>query len=1438
MLPVMDFVLNPHERVQHETLHRKACLKMPPGVQASGEYLVSILPHDKDGSTCQPGDFYWFKVKAKHSVSKLQGAYEKRTGIASRLFQASRLLPEAAQMRQLDHFSDAIIVFCATTTFDRLNSIQESLSSSATGSRQPLQPVNSQPRPESIEHTPPVAIKLEPNVNSRPVYTPHDRLNSFQESLSSSTSGSRQLLQPVNPQPRPEFIEYTPPAAVKPEPNANLKPVHTPQAVVSSQSLPPAFRSNLPESAKSSFPLIQEPKPPMSVYQMFEESARPHYTAMYHNRLHLIDMDRVISDGYRNLSPALRGVYADRAAADNRRYIDECRTHSEQITAASHQKAHQSPINAACSPTTHHPAMNTGYLNASQNSTLQAPIQESAPCTSPPPAPKPPQNTRIQKLLEDATPEILEEEVKSSDNFLEELKGYLTTEGNSTSQDAKHWLQQISTLQSQNVGSPTIIGVVGNTGAGKSSIINAMLDEERLIPTSCVRACTAVVTEISWNSNTDPKAKYRGEIEFIQPADWEKDLRLSLNELLDGSGNISRDCTNADSEAGIAYAKIKAVYPQKTKDDLAKSSVEDLMREPGVREVLGTTKHVENALPDMFYKALQSFVDSKEKTTGDNKKEKKQMEFWPLIKVVRIYTKADALSTGVVVVDLPGVHDSNAARAAVAGSYLKNCTGLWICAPITRAVDDKAAKSLLGESFKRQLKYDGTYSRVTFICSKTDDISITEAMDSLGLEEEMAADWAEIDENERQQKALKKKIEDMKESRAVYGDVMTDAEDALDIWEALKEDLEGGSIVYAPSEVKKSSKRKRSIATTKPKKKSKTKDDDLAKTDEEDEADSDVESASEAESALEDEEQTSQAHGRVPLTLEAIDVKLEELKTTKKNARRERVQVDAEVKKLNTELRELKKVQDEVEARMSAICIEGRNKYSKGAIQQDFAAGIKELDQENAEEADAENFNPEEDLRDYDQVAQSLPVFCCSSRAYQKLQGRMQRDSAAPGFRTIQETGIPQLQAHCKKLTEAGRAANCRRYLNSLSQLLISLNLWASNNGSGLNLSDAQKAAEGRFLHNRLQNLEKNLEKAVSECLTEMKDALSENIFEHFDHVIQLAVDEAPATATKWGAPVNRFDRSQGGYYWATYKAICRRDGVYANAQGIHDFNSQLTEPLMKHLASHWEKAFARKLPTVLISFTKKSKGLLQTFHQEIEARSQSNGASIVGLKMLAQQLRTYEATFTHLSTEMVEEINKFQREANREFVPIVAKNLASAYHWCTAESGAGQYARMKQHMSSHVETHKQQMFNESCQQVKQRLTLMCRHVEEAVANKTDEIFVLMQRDYVTVISGSQIPDGQIMPKWERQTRSAIAIAIEKFENGDSSQEDGGAADEEEAAKTSEEISHERVKEEVVNEAITSNEAAANGAELQEPDDPNLQLALEAARASPSHDGN
>jgi len=182
---------------------------------------------------------------------------------------------------------------------------------------------------------------------------------------------------------------------------------------------------------------------------------------------------------------------------------------------------------------------------------------------------------------------------------------------------------------------------------------------------------------------------------------------------LDGNGNVSRDCSNEGTDAGVAYAKIRAVYPKKTKEDIANSSIDSLIHHRDVVDLLGSSKTIKESDPLHFYKQLQHHVDSKEKSTGDEEKDKKkgrQMEYWPLIRVVRIYVKAPAPSTGAVIVDLPGVHDSNAARAAVAEGYMKQCTGLWIVAPINRAVDDKAAKSLLGESFKRQLKMDGGFS--------------------------------------------------------------------------------------------------------------------------------------------------------------------------------------------------------------------------------------------------------------------------------------------------------------------------------------------------------------------------------------------------------------------------------------------------------------------------------------------------------------------------------------------------------------------------------------------------------------------------------------------------------------------------------------------------------------------------------------------------------
>lgn len=351
--------------------------------------------------------------------------------------------------------------------------------------------------------------------------------------------------------------------------------------------------------------------------------------------------------------------------------------------------------------------------------------------------------------------------------------------------------------------------------------------------------------------------------------------------------------------------------------------------------------------------------------------------------------------------------------------------------------------------------------RVTFVCSKTDDISLMEAQESLGLDDEMGESWQKINELSKKQKALEKEKEELKETKNILGEAFNDADEQLEVWEALRDAIEEGKTVYAPKK-KTTAKKRKSHDHQKSRKRQRHDDSD----------DDFIDNDSEEATSDGDVEDSDNAEPGEPLNEDEVTAKINELRSIKKEARRERLEIAEKIKDIDEELGEARAMEANLEAEMSALCISGRNQYSKGAIQTDFAQGIRELDQELAAEEDEENFNPEDDARDYEEVARSLPVFCVSSRAYQKLQGRLRKDPKVPGFKTIEETEIPQLQAHCKLLTEAGRTANCKRFINNLSQLLNSLSLWAANDGTGANMTLEQRRREEKYLQKGLKELE------------------------------------------------------------------------------------------------------------------------------------------------------------------------------------------------------------------------------------------------------------------------------------------------------------------------------------------------------------------------------
>jgi hypothetical protein len=55
---------------------------------------------------------------------------------------------------------------------------------------------------------------------------------------------------------------------------------------------------------------------------------------------------------------------------------------------------------------------------------------------------------------------------------------------------------------------------------------------------------------------------------------------------------------------------------------------------------------------------------------------------------------------------------------------------------------------------------------------------------------------------------------------------------------------------------------------------------------------------------------------------------------------------------------------------------------------------------------------------------------------------------------------------------------------------------------------------------------------------------------------------------------------------------------------------------------------------------------------------------------MLGQQVHSYQAFFRDIAHNILGDINTYQREANRAFVPVIAKTLAHTYKKCIAERG------------------------------------------------------------------------------------------------------------------------------------------------------------------------
>ncbi len=268
------------------------------------------------------------------------------------------------------------------------------------------------------------------------------------------------------------------------------------------------------------------------------------------------------------------------------------------------------------------------------------------------------------------------------------------------------------------------------------------------------------------------------------------------------------------------------------------------------------------------------------------------------------------------------MQDTNAARSAVADRYMSQCAAVWIVSPIIRATNDKVAKDLLGNYFKTQLRFDGNYSNVTFICSKADEISVKETVESLdddGLIEQLSDQEDKISMNLEAQKqalALARKRE-----FSLQADI-DKTDQAIASWTRLQKRAKKHGKVLLPAFLLGHGKRKHKGEPSG----SQNKRAGVKK-----EASSDESSSDESSS----DEETWATPDSIQAELWAREAESSKLAAEVELAGQEALSLEEDVKRLRAELKCIKN--DRV-----ACCIQMRNDYCRHVIPRDFVHGIRE----------------------------------------------------------------------------------------------------------------------------------------------------------------------------------------------------------------------------------------------------------------------------------------------------------------------------------------------------------------------------------------------------------------------------------------------------------------------------------------------------------------
>ncbi|EXK95623.1 hypothetical protein FOQG_04173 [Fusarium oxysporum f. sp. raphani 54005] len=266
------------------------------------------------------------------------------------------------------------------------------------------------------------------------------------------------------------------------------------------------------------------------------------------------------------------------------------------------------------------------------------------------------------------------------------------------------------------------VGFVGDSGVGKSSLLNSLLDTKGLARTSNNgEACTCVVTEYHYHNRDTLDIRVNlFSIEELQDQlgrllQVYRTFELHRDEITDAA-----ERQDMEANAKVAKDTFQAMFRGRLTDEAC------LIRESYGDVLDRLTRWAADARPSplrTYHTGLSPQACSNTlMELSSEPASRDSPATWPYIRSIKVFLNAHILSRGLILVDLPGLRDLNSARRIITERYLLECDEIFAICNIGRAATDEGVHQVFDLADRAHL------SNVGIVCTRSDDIDPEESI--------------------------------------------------------------------------------------------------------------------------------------------------------------------------------------------------------------------------------------------------------------------------------------------------------------------------------------------------------------------------------------------------------------------------------------------------------------------------------------------------------------------------------------------------------------------------------------------------------------------------------------------------------------------------------------------------------------------------------------